>query len=295
MHSIVSVIITYQPDLTVLRQLVAALRDQGTCVLVVDNGSEENVGHWNADQTPGAHHVIELGSNHGIAHAHNVGIDWARSQDARYVLLMDQDSIPAPGMVAALWHQAEQVDRLAAVGPRYVDSRRDNPPPFMQVKGLRLFRHSCIRENDTVPVDYLISSGSLIPLSTLAVVGNMREDLFIDYVDIEWGLRARHYGYQSYGVCAAKMEHSLGDNPIKFFGRKIPVHSALRHYYHFRNAILLYRSDLLPFNWKIVDGSRLILRYGFYTIFAKPRFAHWKMMTVGLLHGCINRSGKYRP
>lgn len=294
-HSIVSVVITYQPNLAVLAELIAALNAQGTCVLVVDNGSAEKITGWNASQTSRAHHVIELGSNYGIAYAHNIGIDWARAQGARYVLLMDQDSIPTTGMVAALLQQAEQVDRLAAVGPRYVDSRRNNPPPFLQVKGLRLFRHSCSGKNDTVPVDYLISSGSLIPLATLAVVGNMREDLFIDYVDVEWGLRARHHGYQSYGVCFAKMEHSLGDSPIEFFGRKIPAHSALRHYYHFRNALLLYRSSLFPLNWKIVDGSRLFLRYGFYTLFAKPRFSHWKMMTLGLFHGLINRGGKYQP
>lgn len=295
MPSIVSVIITYQPDLAVLAQLIAELHQQGTCVLVVDNGSAENIANWNEQLTPRAHRIIALGDNLGIARAHNIGIDWANAQGARYVLLMDQDSIPEPGMVEALWKHAEASECVGAVGPRYADSRRqNNPPPFMQIKGLKLVRHTCHASTDTVPVDYLISSGSLIPLSTIDVVGGMRENLFIDYVDIEWGLRAKQKGFQSYGVCAAQMQHSLGDNPVKFFKRSIPIHSPLRHYYHFRNAVLLYRSPWLPLNWKIVDGSRLILRYGFYTLFAKPRLTHWRMMTLGLLHGLINRSGKFK-
>jgi len=120
----------------------------------------------------------------------------------------------------------------------------------------------------------------------------MREDLFIDYVDIEWGLRARHQGFQSYGVCSAYMRHSLGDHPINFFGKNIPLHSPLRHYYHFRNAVLLYREAWVPLNWKLVDGWRLCLKYVFYSLFAKPRMAHWRMMTLGLWHGLKGKTGK---
>lgn len=292
--SIVSVVITYHPELGTLSRLVATLRAQGTHVLLVDNGSNESISDWNSQQECQAHHVIALGENLGIARAHNIGIAWAEAEGADYVLLMDQDSIPAPDMVSALLKAVELAPKVGAVGPRYADSRRQvNRPPFMQVKGLRLVRHTCQADNQVVPVDYLISSGSLIPLSTLREVGGMREDLFIDYVDIEWGLRAKKLGFQSLGVCSAKMEHSLGDNPVQFFKRSIPIHSSLRHYYHFRNAVLLYRSNWPPLNWKVVDGSRLILRYGFYTLFAKPRFTHWRMMTLGLLHGVINRAGKY--
>lgn len=292
-NDIAAVIVTFHPEPDVLAKLLAALKSQKVQVVIVDNGSTESIVDWNRVQSEPADQVIALGSNLGIALAHNTGISWARSQSAKYVLLMDQDSIPAPGMVSALWRCAETREKIGAIGPRYVDARQNNPPPFMQVKGLKLVRHTCAAETDTVPVDYLISSGSLIPLSTLEVVGGMREDLFIDYVDIEWGLRAKQMGFQSYGVCGASMEHSLGENPVKFFKRSIPIHSPLRHYYHFRNAILLYRSPWLPLNWKFVDGSRLILRYGFYTLFARPRIKHWWMMTLGMLHGLMNRSGKF--
>jgi rhamnosyltransferase len=296
MNSILAIVVTYNPGMDVLFRQIQSMSRQGVRSVLVDNKSGIDVSQWNASLPAPAHHVISLEDNMGIAHAHNVGIAWAKAQGFQYVMLMDQDSVPGDGMVANLLQCAasrQAADgKVGAVGPRYFDPRQNNPPPFLTIRGLKLHRFTCEEGVPEVPVDYLISSGSLIPIETLDAVGGMREDLFIDYVDIEWGLRAGHHGYQSYGVCSAKMEHSLGDNPVRFFKGNIPIRSPLRHYYHFRNAVLLYRSRWLPLNWKLVDGSRLILRYGFYTLFAKPRFTHWRMMTLGMVHGLINRSGK---
>lgn len=296
MSLVAAIVVTYNPEVRSLRRQLQAFHMEGIEAVLVDNNSSINISQWNKSLSKPANHVIQLDDNMGISFAHNAGIKWAKDKGFRFVLLMDQDSIPDHGMVSRLLacalHRQSADDKVAAVGPRYVDPRQNNPPPFLTIRGLKLHRFICEEGVSSVPVDYLISSGSLIPVETLDAVGGMREDLFIDYVDIEWGLRAKYHGYQSYGVCDAKMEHSLGDNPVRFFNRNIPIHSPLRHYYHFRNAVLLYRSRWLPLNWKLVDGYRLILRYGFYTLFAKPRFTHWRMMTLGLFHGLINRSGK---
>ncbi len=237
---------------------------------------------------------IDLKTNLGVAAAQNVGITLARERGAKYVVLFDHDSIPAPDMILRLLTAAQSQPLVAAVGPCYLDPRRTIPVPFIRIEGLKLVRATCQDTVSVVPVDYLISSGCLIPMSVLDEVGVMREDLFIDYIDIEWGLRARSHGFQCYGVCGANMEHNLGDKPIIVLGKQFPSHSPLRHYYHFRNAVCLYRQFWIPINWKIVDGWRLLLRYGFYTLFAKPRSKHLKMMTLGLWHGLIGRMGPLR-
>jgi len=293
--NIIAIVVTYHPALDVLRSLIQRLASQVDRVLIVDNGSDTSIAAWNASQPTPAHHVIALGENLGIAAAQNAGIAWAKQQGATYVLLMDQDSLPAQDMVEKLHSALANNPRAAAVGPRYVDTRQENPPPFLQIRHWRLYRHCCEGGNAVLPVDYLIASGCLIPIPVLEQVGNMRDDLFIDYVDIEWGLRAGHHGYQSYGVCSAHMEHSLGETPIVFRGRKIPLHSPLRHYYHFRNAVLLYRTGWVPLQWKCVDAWRLLLKYGFYTLYAKPRHRHFASMTRGLWHGLIGKAGKFTP
>ena len=289
------IIVTYNPDFEGLKLLLDAIVPQLGSVVIVDNGSKADIGAWLLQQDIRVE-LVALGDNLGMAKAQNIGIDHARAHGSGFVLLLDQDSLPAPDMVATLLSAAKaQISngvKLGCVGPRYEDTRQNNPLPFIRTNGFRLERQTCITPDAVVDVDYLIASGCLIPIATLDDVGGMREELFIDYVDIEWGLRAQHKGYRSFGVCAALMKHDLGDEPILFRGRQIPVHSPLRHYYHFRNAVWLYRQSWLRFNWKVVDGSRLLRKYIFYSLMTVPRLQHAKMMTIGILHGLVGKMGK---
>lgn len=291
---VIAVVVTYQPVLEQLNDLLNALVPQVSAVILVDNGSNVKLDIWVMGRSTPTLQVVLLGENKGIAVAQNEGIRLARNGQADYVLLMDQDSIPASDMVEKLVSGIRSKPLAAAAGPRYMDKRQRNPPPFIRIEGLRLVRCACPTDEVVTSVDYLIASGCLIPLAVLDEVGGMRDDLFIDYVDIEWGLRARNLGFQSYGVCAAHMQHSLGDEPIRFFGKSIPLHSPLRHYYHFRNAVFLYRQPGISINWKLVDGWRLLLKYVFYSIFAAPRFNQMGMMTLGIWHGLTGKSGKFR-
>ena len=61
----------------------------------------------------------------------------------------------------------------------------------------------------------------------------MREEYFIDKVDIEWCFRARASKYQLFGTGRAHMYQRLGDGGIKvwFFGwRDVSSYSPLRVY-----------------------------------------------------------------
>lgn len=294
--SVVAVVVTYEPDATALLPLLDSLVKQVAHVVVVDNGSAKDVAALLKDYPAGRLLLLPLDENRGIAAAQNVGIRWARQQEASHVILFDHDSRPASDMVTTLLASeaalSEVGHRVASIGPRYMDDRQDNPPPFIRVSGLRLHRCLAPEIGDSVSVDYLIASGCLIPIKVLDGVGDMAEDLFIDYVDIEWGQRARSKGYENFGCFSATMAHSLGDEPIRFLGAAYPARSPLRHYYMFRNAVLLYRMAHIPTAWKWADGLRGVLRFGFYALFAKPRRKHLKMMLLGILHGLRGKTGK---
>ena len=304
---IVAVVVTYCPEYGALYRLLAALLPQVARVVVVDNGSGpdgeagQSLESWLDTAFPqrmDAPVFIALGQNLGIAAAQNRGIAQARLLGADYVLLSDQDSEPAPDMVRCLEEAALAKARagvcVAALGPRYLDERQNNPPPFIRVRGMKIERQPCTCPEAVVEVDYLIASGCLIPLGVLDAVGEMNDALFIDYVDIEWGMRAASLGFRSFGVCNAAMRHSLGDAPVRKFGHKFPMRSPLRHYYHVRNAVWLYRQGWPRLEWKLADGWRMVLKYGFYCLFGKPWWKHCQMMSLGLWHGLVGRLGPYR-
>lgn len=84
---------------------------------------------------------------------------------------------------------AQQGGKIGAIGPVFYDSRTGTKYPFILLKGMRA-KKVFPRGNVPLKVSFLINSGMLVPVSTLKDVGLMKEELFIDYVDIEWCLRA---------------------------------------------------------------------------------------------------------
>lgn len=293
---VVAIVVTYQPHLVELARLLDAIRHQVQRTIVIDNGSSINVNGFLADRNDPGIHCLCLDNNHGVAAAQNVGIAWAREQGASFVILFDQDSIPELGMVALLHRtyqrKTDEGFRVAAVGPRYVDDRNCARASFSRLSGMRILTEDCTIQKDAFLADFVISSGSLISLEALNHIGCMNEALFIDQIDIEWGLRAKSLGYQSFGVHNAVMTHSLGEAPLSFLGRKLLNHSPLRHYYIVRNAVWLISRSYTPFGWRLYFGRMILVRYLLYPLWVTPRFAYFNMMTKGLWHGLRDRLGK---
>jgi len=297
-HNVIAVVVTYNPGSGEVERLTESLRTQVCHIVIVDNGSREHVANRLARLPDSFATCVALGRNIGVAAALNVGIAKARDLAASDVILFDQDSVPASDMIAKLIAaQARLRDagfNLAAVGPCFLDTRADNPPPFIRVRGGRLVRLTVPDRDSEVEVDYLITSGSLISLVALESIGLLDERLFIDYIDVEWGLRAKRNGFRCFGVFTAHMRHNLGEAPLRLAGAALPVHIPLRHYYHFRNAIWLARQAWVPSQWKFVNTYRLVVKFAVYSLVRAPRLERISMMTRGIRDGFTGRLGHYR-
>jgi rhamnosyltransferase len=295
-----AIIVTYFPSETDLLTLLRELRPQVERIVVVDNGSPDGTRtrlHEACRQYDA--HVVLLDLNLGVAAGHNIGIRWAKQNGCSHVALLDQDSVPAEKMISELL-TAERLwlakgIEVGAVGPQFRNLHTGSKFPFIRIEGWRIRRDQGDPNVDggTVLADYLITSGSLIRVDVFDDVGFFDDDLFIDYVDIEWGLRAKSRGYQNFGVCSVEMLHRLGDPPLPLFrGRmQVPFRSPLRHYYHFRNAIALYRRNYIPWRWSLNDAWRLALKFVVYSVFTNERARHFKMMLLGIFHGFIGKLG----
>ena len=125
----------------------------------------------------------------------------------------------------------------------------------------------------------------------------MNEGFFIDHVDTEWIFRARSRGYQSFGVCDAVMEHSLGTDTFHFWvgrWRNVPMHSPERHYYVFRNSVILLRMAHAPVRWIQNDIVRLIAMAIIFPVFAPHRLRRIRLMARGILDGLRGVTGPLR-
>ncbi len=295
---ITAIIVTYNPDLSTIIKLLEIVQEQVESVVVVDNGSKKNIKEVCSYVSLKSIAFILNPCNYGIAKAHNQGIKYAKDIGSKFVLLLDQDSIPVDNMVKLLlkhYHSLlkQKNGLIAAMGAQQIDKRSQRQPAFIRLAGMMMRKTSVMEGADYCFADYIISSGSLIPMDAIDQIGYMDEDLFIDYVDIEWGLRARKKGYSCVGVFSAKLLHAIGDEPIKLLrGISISNHKPLRNYYYYRNAILLYKRGYIPFWWKVNDFIRLAANFFIYAIYAPRPLQHIKMMCLGVCHGVLSKTGK---
>ena len=300
-----AVVVTYLPDTGVLRALLDTLAAQTAGVFVVDNtpAADLRVQTLCAALPHEKLRLIRLGDNFGIARALNVGIDAALAAGATHVLLSDQDSLPAADMVAALLAAMDDLlragRRVGAVGPSYTDRHTGITFPFQaHIPGKLFYGH---RRPDaaqpTVEALTLITSGTLIPAAVLREVGPMREDFFIDYVDNEWNHRARAAGYALFGVGAAVMFHSMGDQALRvwYFGwRQESAYSPVRVYYRIRNLVALCRLPSICWRWKVRKSYFLLGFVYTQTVFGQQRLASLRMAARGLWDGLRGRMGPWR-
>ena len=297
--SVCAIVVSYNPCIDTLQNILCALKTQVSQILVVDNGSDIEIITWLRLRDDIV--FIELGHNLGIAIAHNKGIAWASKHKYPYVLLMDHDSVPMPNMVQHLLntmtHLLIQNVRVAGVGTRYRDPITGHTSYFVCFGWLKIKKIFCDSIENTIAVDFLISSGTLFSIHALKNIGFMDEQLFIDHIDTEWFIRAKHKGYHSFGSCKALMNHSLGERGYKLWlgrWRYLPLHSPLRCYYKFRNSVLLYKRHYMPWRWLINDLVRLLSIGLFYLIFVPQRATYASMFIKGIWHGIINKVGAYK-
>lgn len=244
--SVAAVVITYNPDTGLGARLKAIARECST-VYVVDNGSAEPALKALRKAVKAAKgKLIELGRNTGIAHAQNAGLTVAFKAKAEAVILFDHDSTPRPGFAAALLQTAAALPAPAIAGSRVYDVNLHNFAKHPCRGGLFFARRHCPENGDLYGALMVIASGTLLTRRVYDLVGGMREDFFIDYVDWEYCLRAREkYGVPTVVCGAAVLDHARGERaPRRVLGITVhpPGYSAMRYEHIFRNRARLLRA-----------------------------------------------------
>ena len=296
--AIFAVIVTYNPDVSRLATIVRALSCSVSGIAIVDNGSANMDNHpWLRDFPSLV--IRRFPENRGIGAAQNEGITLARSSGARYVLFLDQDSVPGKAMVASLVSTLDELVRngvpVACIGPKIEFAARGSAskqPGCSPASSSRIAREE---RAGAVECDAIISSGTLVPMTALADVGGMDESLFLDQVDTEWCLRARAKGYRIFRSATAILEHRLGETYRRLWigrWRRLPRHKPFRYYYIFRNTVLLSRRSYVPFKRTLFDVQWLVALLLVYGVFTRERNGELRMMLRGLVDGFRGVTGK---
>ena len=285
-----AIVVTYNPDITALLKLLGALNKE-TDFVVIDNGSpgierlEESIKVYKRCQQ-----LLKLPANEGLAKALNRGIAWAQAQGKEFVFLFDQDSSLCDlfiGRMIGAYHAAKVHSKngIAAVGPRIINPQTMRQTPFKVFNRLLFRTDRPYAETRTHFVaDFLITSGTLIVLQHLDRIGGMKEDYFIDNVDLEWCFRAKSLGFDLIGTDEAVLYHAIGErssNPLVRAGI-MAQHNPARTYYSSRNRIHLYTVSYSPIGWKLRDMIRFTIKATWLLLSSQDRKQYWHNIRSGI-------------
>ncbi len=290
---VVAVVVTFNPNLTVLEQALKSYRSK-CLVVIVDNGSDSITLTNLRNKVSSTCKLIECGANYGIAVALNRGIRAGLDWQPEYYCLLDQDSVLEEGTLECLVTISRQLalqkGTLPVVAP--VPVARNSGVPIGMYFKLSAGRHS----QKVSQVESIYTSGLVVPAS-LAVEAPQMESFFIDYVDTEWCYRVRTlYEAEIYVAHKARIFHQVGDSEFRLgFVRRRPllVHSPLRQYFQLRNAIWMLRLPYIPVKARLTIVLRCLARVGILATSMAPRGIRLKYIACAFFDGLRGRSGSH--
>lgn len=266
-EKIVAGIVTYNAKPELLLENINAIIEQVDEVIIVDNASH------NIEKVKEAlihKEVVWIFNqqNLGIATALNQIMKFAYDNHFEWAITLDQDTIVPPGMVRTLSKYLSK--QYGIIAPRHID--RNNKASESG------------SAQETTLVEWCITSGSLTNVFAWNMIGGFDESLFIDGVDIDYGLRLNKNGYKILKVNSTVISHAVGEaNDHYFFGKRISVqnHSAFRKFYISRNILLIAKKNGGPKD--IMKAYlRIFKQIGLVILFEKNKREKTKAMLRGM-------------
>lgn len=285
MNKVYSVLVIYNPHINELALAIERLKCQ-TDIVIVCNNSDYDVS-IDDDHVE----VFNFRENLGIAKAQSIGMKWAFSNGADFILQMDQDSSPDEFLVKNLLYCYDSLTRngykIGLVGPQDFDK------DTKVLNDARLLKGEPIGEEGFVSVMQTLSSGSLVPKEIYDVVGGMDDALFIDAVDSEYCWRIKKNGFLIIKNNRALLGHKLGCGQKKILGFiSVGVSIPLRNYYQTRNTLILFSRRYVPLYWKCSGLAKIIFKLTIYPFVLDNGFVRFKYIVLGLKDGLLGRCGK---
>lgn len=243
MQKIAAGIVTFNPDISRLKENVEAIYTQVEQTFLVDNGSENIAEIEDTFAQYSGLTILKNSNNEGIAKALNQMVEQAVHCGMEWTLTLDQDSIAPANMIEGFLPYMEQQETAMLV-PVIRDRVREIMDMAEEAKEPYTY------------VEMAITSGTLMKNDVWKQVQGFDEKLFIDYVDFDYCMKVKIAGYQIVRINDVILLHELGNATeikcITWLGnllkskkllamRYTSNHSPIRLYYVTRNQLYYIR------------------------------------------------------
>ena len=184
---------------------------------------------------------IQTGANLGYAGGNNIGIEYAMQNDAKYVWILNNDTVveretlsrlialaeadPTVGIVGSKLMQYGTPDTIQALGGGALDERWGKDNQFG--RGFKSAQH----EDQELELEHVIGASMLVRMETIRDVGLMEESYFLYREETDWCIQMRNKGW--------RLTYCPGSIVWHKEGHSIGFKSLLHDYYSVRNMLYL--------------------------------------------------------
>ena len=251
-----------QATLDLLKSIYECYPKANLEVIVVDNGSAEDHGEEfkNTDL-----HVLYIRSekNLGFAGGNNLGIKSAKGE---YLFLVNNDTEFTAGLLETLTETLEGNAEIGIISPKinYWDNKQIIQYAGFTKMNYYTCRNECIGQFETdhgqfsninAETGYVHGAAMMIRRSALKAAGNMAENFFLYYEEMDWCEQIKRSGFKIWINTNALIYHkeslSVGKN------------SAIKEFFMNRNRILFTRRNATA-------GQKLFFWF-YFICFVTPR------------------------
>jgi GT2 family glycosyltransferase len=217
-------------------------------VVVVDNGSSEPCSAPVAAEFPEVR-VIESGENLGFAGGCNVGIRDALEAGARYVWLLNNDTVAHPDALSALLETARSRSRCGIAGSKVLFHDRpgtiDHAGGSLDPRRGQAWHVGCgevdAGQHDLdQPAEFVTGCSLLADMEMIREVGPLDPDYFAYWEDVDLCTRAQRAGWEVVYSAGSRVWHK---------GGMVATPSPLVRYLCARNVlryVALHHRPILP-------------------------------------------------
>lgn len=257
------VIVLYNPDLNYLNETINYITSQNINLILVDNGDFDNPIYKREGIL-----YIPLKQNYGIAYAINIGIKNAFLNNYDEILLLDQDSILD-------YHYFESLNKVELEDDFiYLSSHFDRKTNF-EFKPVSINKYG-LKNSNNDEISFSMSTGTFFNKKIIDTVGYFKENLFIDYVDTEWFLRARSLDIRLKKINSLIIFHQLGEDYFNLLNFKIFIHKPFRLYYRVRNLNLLIFEKHIPLLYIFIEHFKAFIYFLLIFFYSSQRMKYLK-------------------
>lgn len=201
MSKYIAAVILYNPNINQLQKCLAPIANNVDLLYFIDNASENEFEINNCVKKISNAKIVRNSQNQGLSKPFNQLLKYSKEHNFSHLLLLDQDSEPSSNFLDELKKHADK--NFVCYTPLLIHKSSDYQKTY-----------GCTPHGEIENIKESINSGTLINLNELPANICFDENLFIDWIDIDFFYQLELASKKILRVNNAKLLINIGNQKV---------------------------------------------------------------------------------